>query len=66
MELFSAQEKILSALWKLSGSGIKKIFDETVKSHVFQSEGSTVTTKMQLPKEVKQSCKSFDCRTPLS
>ncbi|CAH1783317.1 unnamed protein product [Owenia fusiformis] len=55
-EIFSAQGKDPTANWKLSGGhGIRKIYDKEVKSFVYTIEGSSHSTKMQLPKDPKQS-----------
>lgn len=57
MEVFSAQGKDPVAKWRLSGSqsAFKKIFDKDVKSYVYVLEGESITTKMSIPKDEKQS-----------
>ncbi|XP_072797691.1 protein CFAP20DC isoform X6 [Vicugna pacos] len=56
VEVFSAQGKNPGAKWKILGSPsvIWKEFDKEVKSFVFILEGSSLTSKIQLPKENKQ------------
>lgn len=53
-EVFSAQGKDPTSLWKLQGgSGIRKVYDRDVKSYVYSLEGTAATTKMQIPKDPK-------------
>ncbi|XP_066283615.1 protein CFAP20DC-like isoform X3 [Branchiostoma lanceolatum] len=56
-EIFSAQGKDPVSKWKLTGgaSSIQKVFDKDVKSYVYTLEGGSTTTKMQIPKDAKQS-----------
>ncbi|XP_067933834.1 protein CFAP20DC-like [Watersipora subatra] len=55
-EIFSAQGKDPTGQWKTQGGiGIRKIYEKEVKSYVYNLEGTVATTKMQLPKDAKQS-----------
>uniref|UniRef100_A0ABM5FJ76 Protein CFAP20DC isoform X2 n=1 Tax=Pogona vitticeps TaxID=103695 RepID=A0ABM5FJ76_9SAUR len=56
VEIFSAQGKNPGAKWKIFGSPsvVEKEFDKEVKGFVFVLEGSSQTSKMQLPKETRQ------------
>lgn len=55
-EIFSAQGKDGLVNWKLVGSpGIKKVYEKEVKGFVYSLEGSSSTTKMTLPKDLRQS-----------
>lgn len=58
MDVFSAQGRDPASQWKLTGS-VKKEFDKLVRGYVYTMEGgaSTTTTRMQLPKSDKSSCK---------
>lgn len=58
VDVFSAQGRDPAAQWKLTGS-VKKEFDKLVRGYVYALEGgaSTTTTRMQLPKADKSSCK---------
>lgn len=38
---------------------ILQTYEKEVKSYVFTLEGSSTTTKMHLPKDSKQTCKSL-------
>ncbi|KAK3103082.1 hypothetical protein FSP39_016320 [Pinctada imbricata] len=49
-EVFTPQGKDSTASWKLNGS-VKKVYDKEVKGNVCSLEGSSATTKMQLPKD---------------
>ena len=62
MEVFSAQGRDPAALWKLTGS-VKKEYDKLVRGNVYTLEGgtSTTTTRMQLPKSERSSCKKKLC-----
>ncbi|KAH9489325.1 hypothetical protein Btru_057597 [Bulinus truncatus] len=54
-ELLSTQGKDSMNNWKVSNSGIKKIFDKEVKGYILTLEGASATTKVQSPKDQKQS-----------
>lgn len=49
VEIFSAQGKDPTHGWKVATS-IKREYEKDVKGYLFCLEGSTTTTKMQLPK----------------
>lgn len=49
VEIFSAQGKDPTHGWKV-GSGIKREYEKDVKGFLYCLEGSTTTTKLQLPK----------------
>ncbi|KAL5014677.1 hypothetical protein ScPMuIL_008947 [Solemya velum] len=53
-EIFTPQTKDSVANWKLC-SGVRKAYEKEVKSYVYSLEGTTATTKMQLPKDSKLS-----------
>lgn len=55
VEVFSAQGRDPVSKWRLTGTGIRKIFDKDVKSYVYVLEGESATTKMSIPKDEKQS-----------
>ncbi|XP_071784290.1 protein CFAP20DC-like [Asterias amurensis] len=55
VEVFSCQGKEPLAKWKLTGSAsIHKVFEKEAKSFVHVLEGAGTSTKMQLPKDPKQ------------
>ncbi|XP_072026449.1 protein CFAP20DC-like [Amphiura filiformis] len=55
VEIFSSQGKDPLGKWKLMGSSsIQKVYEKKVKSYVHVLEGATTTTKIQLPKDSKQ------------
>lgn len=58
MEVFTAQGRDPAAQWKLTGS-VKKEFDKSLRGYVYALDGgtSTTTTRMQLPKSDKNTCK---------
>lgn len=53
MEILSAQGKDPLSKWKISGgnNAVKRVYEKDVKSFVFYLEGSTATSKLQLPKD---------------
>ncbi|XP_033105568.1 uncharacterized protein C3orf67 homolog [Anneissia japonica] len=55
VDVFSSQGKEPLAKWKLSGgaTSFKKVYDKEIKSYCHVVEGSTASTKMQLPKDPK-------------
>ncbi|KAK0064303.1 protein CFAP20DC [Biomphalaria pfeifferi] len=54
-ELLSTQGKDSLSNWKVSNSGIKKIYDKEVKGYILTLEGASATTKVQTPKDQKLS-----------
>ncbi|XP_014676169.1 PREDICTED: uncharacterized protein C3orf67 homolog [Priapulus caudatus] len=55
VEVFSAQGKDPVLKWKLTGgAGIRKIYDRDTKGYVYSLEGTSTTTRMQCPKDAKQ------------
>nr|XP_041574632.1 protein CFAP20DC isoform X6 [Taeniopygia guttata] len=56
VEIFSAQGKNPGAKWKIFGnpSAISKEYDKELKGFVFVLEGNSLTNKMKLPRETKQ------------
>lgn len=50
VEIFTAQGKDPTHGWKVGPSGIKREYEKDVKGFLYCLEGSTTTTKMQLPK----------------
>ncbi|XP_071477950.1 protein CFAP20DC-like [Diadema antillarum] len=55
VEVFSSQGKEPLLKWKLAGqASIQKTFDKECKSYIHTLEGASTTTKMQLPKDSKQ------------
>ncbi|XP_059712680.1 protein CFAP20DC isoform X3 [Haemorhous mexicanus] len=56
VEIFSAQGKNPGAKWKILGnpSAISKEYDKELKGFVFVLEGNSLTNKMKLPRETKQ------------
>ncbi|XP_038068577.1 protein CFAP20DC-like isoform X2 [Patiria miniata] len=55
VEVFSCQGKEPLAKWKLTGAAsIHKVYEKEAKSFVHVLEGAGTSTKIQLPKDVKQ------------
>ncbi|XP_059169675.1 protein CFAP20DC-like isoform X2 [Physella acuta] len=54
-ELFSLQGRDSMNNWKISNSGIKKTYEKEVKGYILALEGASATTKVQAPKDQKQS-----------
>ncbi|XP_074646919.1 protein CFAP20DC-like isoform X2 [Tubulanus polymorphus] len=55
-DVFSVQGKDPLANWKQTGSSsIRKVYDKEVKSYIYNLEGHGATTKIQLPKDSRQS-----------
>ncbi|XP_070558108.1 protein CFAP20DC-like [Ptychodera flava] len=54
-DVFGVQGKDPVSKWKVAGSAVRKVYDKDVKSYVVVIEGGTATTRIQLPKDNKQS-----------
>ncbi|XP_046548599.1 protein CFAP20DC-like [Haliotis rubra] len=55
-EIFSAQGKDSTSHWKLqNGTGIKKLYEKEVKGYVYTLEGTSATTRIQLPRDSRHS-----------
>ncbi|XP_048252826.1 protein CFAP20DC-like [Haliotis rufescens] len=55
-EIFSAQGKDSTSHWKLqNGPGIKKLYEKEVKGYVYTLEGTSATTRIQLPRDSRHS-----------
>ncbi|CAC5379788.1 Uncharacterized protein C3orf67 homolog [Mytilus coruscus] len=54
-EVLTPQGKDSLANWKYPSNGFKKEYEKEVKSYVFYIEGTPATTKIQIPKDPKQS-----------
>ena len=51
VEIFSTVGKNPLEKWKVSGGGVEKIYDSSVKGYIFTLEGQA---KIQLPKDEKE------------
>lgn len=54
-EVLSTQGKDSAVNWKFTSSSIKKVYEKDAKGYVFNLEGAPATTKLQSPKDSKQS-----------